>query len=224
MNSISLNAEKRISKGKAATWAIRKTGKIPAILYGKDIEPIMLTLAQDALFKALDNPFKKNTLLSIDLGDSSYTAMIKEIQVDPVSNAPLHVDFYVVDESRETKFKVPLKLTGKAIGVQLGGVLFQLRRNLDVTCIPENLPENITLDITELDIGDKLFVRDIPKSEGIEIMHKDNVVVTQVKISRAVEEEEIEEEAVEGEEGVAEGEEAEKGDTEGEKKKEERTS
>jgi large subunit ribosomal protein L25 len=181
------------------------------VVYGRNTEPILLTLQ----VKDLEQLVKKHNIsqavlnLSIENGQSTQkTVMIKELQLHPLARTFLHVDFYEIDMHRKIKVNIPIQTTGKAIGVERGGVLQIVRRELEVLCLPINIPDMIEIDITPLDMGDVLHVEDIPLSEGVEIPHEVNftvLTVTSPKLEVAepeVEEEELEEEA--GEEAAEE--------------------
>ena len=189
MDAVSLVIENRKATGKEAARRLRREEKVPAVLYGKNTASILLKVSPDDLRKALDTPYRRNTVLDLKLGEKSYLTLIKDIQFEPVSRKIIHVDFYTVEENQEIKFKVPLKLTGKAVGVQLGGELFQLRRTLDIMCRLDDLPREIALDITELQVGGKKMVSDLDSIDGVKFLPKDNIVLAQVKSTRVIEEE-----------------------------------
>jgi large subunit ribosomal protein L25 len=129
--------------------------------------------------------------------------MIRELQVHPVSGNPLHVDFYEVDMKRKINVSIPVVTVGKSQGVVLGGMLQLVRRELEVLCLPDEIPESIEVDITDLEIGDSLHVDEIEVGENIEIPADVNfTVITVLAPTLEEEEEEEEEEGVEGEEGV----------------------
>ena len=215
MEPINLAVEKREEKGKTFARLLRAEGKIPANLYGAKMDPISLALDPGVLRKTLDNPYRRNTLLSLEVDGAKYVCLVQEVQTDPVSDKVKHVDFFAVAEGQRITRKVALKTVGKSIGLSRGGQLFTFRRVLSVTCLPQDLPEAIEIDITELDVDDGVTVGDIPKVEGVVFNHKDTLALVQVATARElITEEEEEEEEVEGEEG-AEGE-----AVEGEEKKE----
>ena len=130
------------------------------------------------------------------------TTMIKELQTDPVSHNCLHIDFYEVDLTRKILVKVPLVAKGKAKGIEDGGMLQLVRRELEVLCLPTQIPETLEIDITELDIGDSLHVEDIPLPEGIEIPADMNFTILTIVSGKMAEEAVAEAEVTE--EGVGE--------------------
>jgi large subunit ribosomal protein L25 len=137
-------------------------------------------------------------------------AMIKELQTHPVSGNLIHVDFYEVDMNRKIKVMIPVVTTGKSVGVEEGGLLNIVRRELEVFCLPGDIPESVEIDITELTIGDSIHIEDVPLGDDIEVASDVNFTVVTVLSPKVEEEpeEELEEELEEGEE-AAEGEAAE---------------
>jgi large subunit ribosomal protein L25 len=136
---------------------------------------------------------------------STRTVMVKELQVHPVSRNALHIDFYEVAMDRKIMVNIPVVTTGKAKGVELGGILQIIRRELEVQCLPLEVPESIEIDITDLDVGDSIHVGDISQRSGIEFLGEENfTVVTIVSPKLDKEDETAEEEEMEGEAGIAE--------------------
>ena len=137
-------------------------------------------------------------------------AMIKELQTHPVSGSLIHVDFYEVDMNRKIKVMVPVVTTGKSVGVEEGGLLNIVRRELEVFCLPGDIPESVEIDITELTIGDSIHIEDVQLGDDIEVATDVNFTVVTVLSPKVEEEpeEEVDEELEEGEE-AAEGEAAE---------------
>ena len=191
---------------------MRRQGRIPAILYGRGTEPLMLSVDK----KELENTVKQGAVgrslynLVIDDGKQSKAAMVKELQTHPVTDEILHIDFYAVDMERKVRVNVPVVTTGKAKGVELGGMLQIIRREVEVLCLPGLIPESLVVDISDLDLGDSLHVRDIPLGENIEIPADVNYTVLTILSPKVEEEEEEEEEeaeeAAEGEEKSEDGE------------------
>jgi len=147
--------------------------------------------------------------ISVEGEKKPRTAMIKELQVSPLSRDYLHVDFYEVDMKKKINIMVPVTTTGKCIGLEMGGMIQLIRRELEVLCLPDNIPENIEIDITELNIGDSVHVEDVQLEGDIEIPHEVDFTILTILSAKMKEEEVEEEELEEGEEGAEEGEEAE---------------
>jgi len=168
-----------------------------------------LTVNTKDLEQALKSNAVGQVLFSLKIGNgeaSTRSAMIKELQVHPVSQLYLHADFYEIAMDRKIRVRVPVRTTGKSVGVEMGGLLQLVRRELEVMCLPLEIPESIELDVSDLAIGDSIHVEDIQSEGNVEIPADMNFTVLTVS-SPKIEEEEVEEEEVEveGEEG-AEGE------------------
>ncbi len=130
---------------------------------------------------------------SIEIGNDTYAAILQDIQFHPVTDKILHIDFYQLFDDKEISMNIPVKLTGASKGVMIGGALRHNMRKLRVKAIPANLPDVIEADITELEIGSKLTVGTL-KNDNFTILHSDNTVVAQVRMSRNATKEEGEEE------------------------------
>jgi len=215
LETIELKTTVRNTIGNGPARELRRQGRIPAVLYGPGKEPVLLSIDQKEFEKILKNQKTGHLLLDLVIRngkESKRTAMIKELQTNPVSQAFLHVDFYEITMDRKIRVNVPVVATGKAQGVELGGVLQIVRRELEVLCLPGEIPASFEIDITNLDIGDSIHVEEIPHAEGVEISADVNFTVITVLSPKMEAEEEAEEEGEEGEEGEAvEGEEAEEG-------------
>ena len=209
MDKIKLKADIRTTTGNGPARALRREGMIPAVLYGPKIEPIKLSINTKELENSLKAENIGQALFNLTIGDEhavTKTAMIKELQTKPISGEFIHADFYEVAMDRKITVSVPVVAVGKSKGVEMGGILQIIRRELEVLCYPSDIPESIEIDVTDLEIGDSLHVEEIPLEENIEIPADVNFTVLTIS-SPKVEEEEVEEEgeeleeAVEGEEG-----------------------
>jgi large subunit ribosomal protein L25 len=209
LDNIALNVETRKAKGNGPARVLRRQGSVPAVLYGPKIEPRMLAIK----LRDLDTIIKRGGLarsvfnLHIDGGDISKSVMIKELQVHPVSHTYLHVDLYEVAMDRKIRVNVPVVTTGKCRGVEEGGTLQIIRRELEVFCLPNEIPDSITIDVTDLGIGDSVHVEDIPTTGAVEIPHDVNFTILSLTGP------EREAAAGEGEEGEAAAAEAKPGGT-----------
>ena len=194
MKSITINGSKRESVGKKSTKALRNAGQVPCVLYGGE-QPLHFS-AEELSFKHLVYTPDVHTVEIKLGGGETVNAVLQDIQFHPVTDAILHVDFYQIFEDKEITMEIPVHTTGVARGVKNGGVLrFNLRR-MKVKGLPGNLPDFIEADITNLRIGNKLYVTALA-SENFKIMHPDNTVVCQVRTSRNVIAETEEEEETE---------------------------
>ena len=200
---------------------MRQSGQIPAVLYGPEAEPVLLSVNISDFDQVLKKSGASQLLLNLVIQDSeTYTrsAMVKELQTHPVSRDFLHVDFYEIAMDRKIRVKVPIVTTGMAKGVELGGVLQIIRREIEVLCLPFEVPESFEIDVADLDIGDSIHVRDISQEGEIEFLEDENFTVVTLLVPKIEEEEEpAEEEEEEAEEAAVEGEveEAPKADDEG---------
>ncbi len=206
MKSITINGSKRESVGKKATKALRNAGQVPCVLYGGD-QPVHFSAAELAFSKLVYTPNAHTVVIA--LGDTSFNAVLQDIQFHPVTENILHIDFYQLFDDKEIAMDIPVVLTGNSIGVRAGGVLRRNRRKLRIKALPTNLPDDIKVDISNLKIGNKVYVSQLP-SEDYKFLHSDNTVVCQIKQSRVsvdIEDDEDEggAEGAEGAEGTAEG-------------------
>jgi large subunit ribosomal protein L25 len=204
MKSITINGSKRESVGKKATKALRNAGQVPCVLYGGD-QPVHFSAAELAFSKLVYTPNAHTVVIA--LGDTSYNAVLQDIQFHPVTENILHIDFYQLFDDKEIAMDIPVVLTGNSVGVRAGGVLRRNRRKLRIKALPTNLPDNIVVDISKLKIGNKVYVSEL-ENDGFKFLHTDNTVVCQIKQSRVsvdIEDDEDEEgaEGAEGAEGGA---------------------
>ncbi len=213
MEQIELKANVRKNTGKGPARVLRRDGRMPAVLYGPDQVPVLLSINVKELEKISKNYNLSQVPLNLVIEDGKLVTkkvMVKELQTHPVSMNYLHVDLYEIAMDRKIKVNVPVVTKGKAKGVELGGVLQIVRRELEVLCLPAEIPENIEIDITDLDIGDSVHVDEIPFEGEIEIPAALNftvltILTPKVEVEEVEEEEELEEEAeVEGEEAAPE--------------------
>jgi len=212
---IELKANVRTERKKGPSRRLRVAGKIPAVLYGPGVDSLALSITTAELEKAIKNRGGSQVFLNlvIDGGDvGNKTAMIKDLQTHPVSRDILHADFYEIAMDRKIRAMVPVTVTGKSIGVENGGMLQIIRRELEVLCFPNQMPEEIQLDITDLDMGDSIHIEEVPATEGVEFPYDVNFTVLTI-LSPKKEEEVIEEEEEELE-GAAETAEEETGEEE----------
>lgn len=207
-----VKAQTRSTAGKGSSRSLRREGKIPAILYGSDIENVALSVSNydmEHLFKKVS--YSQALLnLVVENGQSfEKMVMIKEIQADPVSHQYLHIDFYEVRMDRKITATVPVVLKGTAKGIINGGIVQNIRRELEVVCFPADIPKNIIIDISDLDIGDAIHVEDIKLEGDMEIPYDVNFAIVTVVSSKMTEEKPVAEgEEAEGEEEAAAKEEA----------------
>ena len=213
MGEFALGVELRDGRGKGVARKLRASGRIPGICYRRNAESIAVSLDPNELDRLIRKASSGiNTLIDLKVaggGDfDGRQVLIKELQRDPISGAYLHADLYAVDLQQKIHISVPIQVTGTAIGVSLGGgILDHATRELDVECLPDAIPEEFTVDVSELEVGQSIHVRDIKVLEGVEILNDPDGSIISVVAPAVVEEEAPAEEELEGEgEAAAEGE------------------
>lgn len=191
MEVTDLAAQVRKEHKKGPSRRLRDKGFVPAVFYGRSAENILLAVKNDELIKLhkdrKDHAFIK---LMIDDGGNKVEklSLIKELQLQPLTNKLYHVDFYEVDEKRKITMDVSLRFTGKAIGVEMGGELQHIKREVKISCLPLDLPDHIEVDVTNLDIGDSIKIRDLKVAEGITFLDRPDTsvaAVATVRVSKA---------------------------------------
>jgi large subunit ribosomal protein L25 len=206
LEQIDLKARVRKTVGNGPARALRREGKMPAVLYGPKTEPVLLSIDMREFEQVVKKGSIGSALLNLQIQNGktfTRSAMVKELQTHPVTGKFLHVDFYEIDMEHKIKVKVPVVAKGKSQGVELGGMLQIIRREIEVFCLPSAIPEAIEVDVTELDIGDSIHIQEIPLEGDIEIPADVNFTVLTIlspKVEAIVEEEELEEEEAAAEE------------------------
>jgi len=207
MEAKKLNVESRQGGGKSVAGRLRRDGKIPAVIYGHTSPT---AIAVDA--REFRNAFKRitgNTIVELHMPGGVHEVLVKDYQRDNLTGQILHVDFYEFEKGKALRTRVPIRLTGNPVGVKEGGILESQLRELDLECLPKDLPEEIVLDISELGLDRALHVRDLTLPPGVKVLLASDQVVCLVAHRKA--EEEVAPAAVEGEvpaegEAAAEGE------------------
>jgi large subunit ribosomal protein L25 len=206
---IELKTNIRTTVGNGPARRLREAGQIPAVLYGPKTESVLLSVNKNNFDLALKQGRSGQIILNLVVqnNDETYTrpAMIKELQVHPVSRNYLHIDFYEIDMDRKITVGIPIVTVGRSVGVERGGVLQIIRRELEVQCLPFEVPESIEIDVTDMDMGDSIHLEDISLDGEVEFMGESNLTVVTVLSPKLEEEpeeeEELEEEDAEKEEG-----------------------
>ena len=196
MERHSIEAELRTKTGKGVARKIRRNGLIPGVVYGRGNEPRSIKVDPLDIEKLLhSNAIFDLTFVGEDGEEDESTVIIKDYQKDVIKEDLLHVDFQFISMDEKITVSVPMKLEGEAEGVRDGGVLQQLLRQIEIDALPAEIPEEITLDISELEVGESLSVSDLELPESVDLVtDKDEVIVTVVTPTELVEEEEEEEE------------------------------
>jgi large subunit ribosomal protein L25 len=170
--SFELVAELREDQGKGASRRLRRSGKVPAILYGGREEPRALALDHTKLIQMLDNERFYSTLLSLKVGSEKQAAVLKDLQRHPYKNQVVHIDFQRVRDDEKIRMRIPLHFVNEAgsIGVkQQGGVVSHLRNDVEVLCLPKDLPEYVEVDLQELGRGQIIHLSELKLPEGVEL-------------------------------------------------------
>lgn len=213
MSQVSLRARAGRKPGSRESRRIRKTGQVPAIVYGTDLDPIPVQVDSHDLHQALHTEAGSNAIITLEIeGGDTLTTMARVIERHPFRNEYRHIDFITVDLSKKVTAEVALHFEGTPVGVREGGVFSPRRTHVQVEVLPTEIPSFIELDVSDVEVGGSLRVADLPEIEGIGYLEDLEAVVMSVTVPAAeVEEPEGEEiELLEGEE-PAEGEEAEDG-------------
>ncbi len=208
MTDVILEASPRTLLGSRNAGRLRRTGKLPAVVYGLASDTLSVAVPARELGHILQGDGGVNTLITLQLDGTDMLALARQIQRHPTRNELVHVDFVRVRRDVAVSADVPLIAEGEPPGAKEGGILEQLLFSLTVEAMPGNIPTSIVLDISGLALGDQLRVSDLPIPPGVEVMHEADELVAQVSIPRGLTEEE--------EAGVVEGEEGEEGAAEGE--------
>lgn len=210
MKTVALKAEKRTETGKNINRRLRQSGMIPAILYGgKEVSPLAINALD---FEHAFKHISENVLINLEIkGGEKREVLIKGYQREKVKGALIHIDFLEIIKGKKLHTRIPVRLDGMPIGVKIaGGMLEHLCHDLQVECLPKDMPEEIRIDVSGLDVGDAVHAKDLGLPEGVHSLESPETVVAMVTGKQAElleEEEEVTEEA--GEEGTAEAEESE---------------
>ncbi len=204
MKASELKAYVRERIGKSESKKLRRNGFIPAILYGGSAGTIPIKLERREVVRKVSFKDLEHTVYAIKLDDGrGYDVLLKEIQIDPLTDEVIHLDFLELEKGKMVTVEVPIVLIGKDVckGVKMGGVLEQQLWSVEVECLPRNIPERIEVDITDLEIGDAIHVEDLKLPEGVKVLEdpETTVVVISEPVEEEVAEEAAEEEAAEPE-------------------------
>lgn len=214
-NDFCVKAEVRTDKGKGASRRLRRTGHIPAVIYGAGKEAVSLSVEHDPILHQLDNEAFFASILEIDIEGKKEKAVLKDMQRHPYKPTIMHIDFLRVKMSEKLRLSVPIHITGEEVcpGVKQGGNVSHLLTEVEVSCLPQNLPEALTVDISGLGLDETLRLSDIVLPEGVELVElshgeEHDQAVVSVHMAHVASEETAEagEEAA-GEEGTGAGEE-----------------
>jgi large subunit ribosomal protein L25 len=194
--SFELTAEFRETQGKGASRRLRHEGKVPAILYGGHSEARALTLSHQKLIVMLENERFYSTILSLKVGDQTQNAILKDVQRHPYKNAIVHIDFQRVEDNQKIRMSIPLHFVGAAVspGVKTqGGLVSHLRNEVEVSCLPKDLPEFIEVDMSALSLNESIHMSQLKIPEGVELtaLAKEDAAVASIHSPRAEEPEAV---------------------------------
>jgi large subunit ribosomal protein L25 len=185
MEFIQIEVSERTDRGSAAAARMRREGRVPGVLYGLQRRNVPVTIVAADLERFLRSG---SHLVELRMQDQTRPAILREVQLDPLTDAVIHVDFVRVDKDHEVETEVPVVFRGIARGTTEGGVFHAILGTLTVRARPRDLPREVVLDVTPLGVGDTLFVRDVPLPQGVTIMDAPEEAVAHVVIVREVEE------------------------------------
>jgi len=206
--SFELDAEFRETQGKGASRRLRHDGKVPAILYGGHLAARALTLSHQKLLIMLDNERFYSTILNLKVGDQSQAAILKDVQRHPFKNAIVHIDFQRVEENEKIRISIPLHFKGEAIapGVKSqGGLVSHMRTEVEVSCLPKDLPEFIEVDISGLSLNESIHLSQLKLPADVHLVDlaKEDAAVVAIHSPRAEEPEPTAADAAAPAEGAA---------------------
>ena len=197
MEQKTLSFVTRTEKRKGPVGRLRRAGKIPSIIYGSQ-EPKAISV-DDHEFHTTFKQISESTIITLESEESSHEVLVKDFQNDALSGQVLHVDFYEIEKGKLLRTHVSIQLLGTSLGVREGGILEVLSHEVEVECLPKDLPAHIEVDISEVVAGHSIHVRDIEEIEGVRFLNSPDQVICTVQVKRAEEEEEeVEEEDEEG--------------------------
>ncbi len=211
MSDITLEVQSREETGKNANRRLRATGLIPAVVYGGDLDPVAIQVDRRTLHDLFKQTGGENAVFLLKLAgtDQKRHSMVRDLTIDPITRQVIHIDFLRVLMTEKVKVQVPINLEGTPVGVKNeGGVLDFITREVEVECLPGDIPQSLELDVSDLEIGSHCEVKDLEVPAGVELMVELDKVIVAVAHSRvATEVEEAEAEAAEA--GLLEAEEVE---------------
>ncbi|NBC29926.1 MAG: 50S ribosomal protein L25 [Spirochaetes bacterium] len=205
-----VEADNRNEFGKGPAGRLRRSGKLPGIIYGRS-DTLPITLDQHDFYQTFKQ-ISESTIITIRTPKKDVDVLLKDFDEDLATGHLRHVDFYAIESGQLLRANVPVHLTGAAPGVREGGVLQSQIHEIEVECLPKDIPEYFELDISGLQVGDSLHVADLSDLDGVKVLNSEDQTIALVAMTREEVEEEVEDEEMEGEEGLEEGEEA--GETE----------
>lgn len=179
---VKFNIESKEKAGKSSAKQLRKLGQVPATIYGEDKAPEMFSLSLNEFVKEYQKGGIRTRLAELDLAGKKISAIVKEVQLHPVSDAPLHIDFLRVGKDTTVKVAVPVRISNedKAPGVKKGGIVNLVHRKIDLVCHPSKVPAQIEVSIEGMEIGQNVHINDIKLAEGVAPLDSSNFTVLSI--------------------------------------------
>ncbi len=198
MNEKIIEARTRTMTGKGAAKRLRRDGRIPAVMYDNTGKAVLLDLdAND--FAKLYGTITESTLIDVKIdGTKDAIAFVKDAQYNIISDTVTHVDFYEIEAGTKIRTKIPVRLTGSPEGIRLGGILEAGTEELDVECLPKDLPPRVVVDVTDLQLNHSFHVKDVVVPEGVKVLSDPQLTIATLKFARTDTGDETEEESTEG--------------------------
>jgi large subunit ribosomal protein L25 len=177
-----IEAQLRVPGGKNANRRLRKSGRIPAVIYGPGKQPVVVSVDPDAIQTILHSETGRNTIIGISVdGSEQNNAMVKDYQLDPVRGNLIHTDFLEIAMDRLLELTVNIEIVGEAEGVKLGGGIMDIvTRSIEVECLPSDIPESIRVDVTNLKINDYIRVKNLQTDAKVKVLTEPEVVVVTI--------------------------------------------
>lgn len=201
MEQVSLRAEPREGSGTRPSRRLRAAGGVPGVLYGRGLDSMPLTVDRRDLYAALHTEAGTNALINLQVGKKKYLTVARELQRHPVRGEVIHLDFINISLEEKITAEVGIEYVGEPEGAKEGGILETIRTSVALTALPTEIPPNIPVDITALEVGDTLTATDLPEIEGVEYLEDEEAPLVTVIIPRILEVEEPEVEVLLGEDG-----------------------
>ncbi len=183
METIAVDTQSRDAVGTKSAKEVRRNGRIPAVLYGAE-DPIHFSVTEKGVKQLIYTPDFKLAELQVD--GKTIKAIVKEVQYHPVTDEIVHIDFLQLVDGRKIKVEVPIRFKGNSPGVRAGGKLQQAVRRVKIKTTPDKLIDSVMLDISDLELGQSIRIRDIEPSDGIEIINSPGIPVATIEIPRAL--------------------------------------
>ena len=198
MSKVVFAAKSRTETGSAVARRLRRGGSIPGVLYGRSGKAVSLTVDELEFVRGIKG-VTESTIVKVEIDGTSHDVFIKDTQRNIIDGKILHVDFYEVENDVALRAKISITVQGNPVGVREGGVLEVPRRDLEVECLPKDMPERILVDISDLKMGQSILIRDLQLSDGVKLITPEDKVVALVKFPKGASATTAEEAAAEGE-------------------------